>query len=342
MNVSIKSIAKLANCSTATVSNVLNNKGMFSKATKEKIMKIVREQKYTRNAIGRNLRTGKSETIGITFCRQNADIFQHQFYLVMMGALERTLAENNYEIILSEYTNTMQARRELPPFLNKGKVDGMIVLGGFPKEITDMFVASTTLPIVMLDTYAKNADCIITDGKTAVRNAMKEVAKLGHKHVEFFGFSYPDYNTDMRIQGFIEAIEEFGFDKPKCKIHRNFDRIDSAIEEFKKMLSQKHQPSVIITSNDNVAVALMNTAKQLGINVPTQMGFVGFDDTPIAEMAEPQLTTIKTNIVQMGKMAAEIILQKLKNPNLQPCTKILLPSFVARKSLVAYRASKHT
>ena len=171
---------------------------------------------------------------------------------------------------------------------------------------------------------------------------MKEVAKLGHKHVEFFGFSYPDYNTDMRIQGFIEAIEEFGFDKPKCKIHRNFDRIDSAIEEFKKMLSQKHQPSVIITSNDNVAVALMNTAKQLGINVPTQMGFVGFDDTPIAEMAEPQLTTIKTNIVQMGKMAAEIILQKLKNPNLQPCTKILLPSFVARKSLVAYRASKHT
>ncbi len=336
MNISIKSIAKLANCSTATVSNVLNNKGMFSEETKEKILKIVRKHKYTRNAIGRNLRTGKSETVGITFCRQNADIFQHQFYLVMMGALERVMAENNYEIILSEYTNTMQERRDLPPFLAKGKVDGMIVLGGFPKDTITLFTESTNLPIVMLDTFSEDADCVITDGKTAIKNAMFEISKLGHTHVEFFGFSTPDYNTDMRIQGFIEGVEEFGFEKRKCKIHRNFGRVDTGVEEFRKMLKQKNLPSVVMASNDNMAIALMNTAKELGIDVPTQMGFVGFDDTPIAQMATPQLTTIRTDISAMGAMAAEIILQKIKEKNRSKIIEILKPTFVLRQSLVKF------
>ncbi len=333
MNISIKSIAKLANCSTATVSNVLNNKGMFSAETKEKIMKIVRKHKYTRNAIGRNLRTGKSETIGITFCRQNADIFQHQFYLVMMSALERVMAENNYEIILSEYTNTMQERKELPPFLAKGKVDGMIVLGGFPKETIKLFTESTSLPVVMLDTFAQDTDCVITDGKKALKNAMREISKLGHTHVEFFGFSTPDYNTDMRIQGFIEGVEEFGFDKRKCKIHRNFGRVDTGVDEFKKMLAQKNLPSVVIASNDNMAIALMNAAKEAGINVPAQMSFVGFDDTPIAQMASPQLTTIKTDISSMGSMAANIILQKIREKNSPRVVEILEPTFVLRQSL---------
>ncbi len=333
MNISIKSIAKLANCSTATVSNVLNNKGMFSAETKERIMEIVRKHKYTRNAIGRNLRTGKLETIGITFCRQNADIFQHQFYLVMMSALERIMAENNYEIILSEYTNTMQERKELPPFLTKGKVDGMIVLGGFPKETIKLFTESTSRPVVMLDTFAENADCVITDGKKAIKNAMREISKLGHTHVEFFGFSTPDYNTDMRIQGFIEGIEAFGFDKRKCKIHRNFGRVDTGVDEFKKMLAQKNLPSVVMASNDNMAVALMNAAKDAGIDVPTQMGFVGFDDTPIAQMASPQLTTIKTDISAMGTMAANIMLQKIRDKNSPRSIEILEPTFVMRQSL---------
>ncbi len=243
------------------------------------------------------------------------------------------MAENNYEIILSEYTNTMQERKDIPPFLAKGKVDGMIVLGGFPKETIKLFTESTSQPVVMLDTFAEDANCVITDGRKAIKNAMFEISKLGHTHVEFFGFSTPDYNTDMRIQGFIEGVEEFGFDKQKCKIHRNFGRVDTGVDEFKKMLAQKNLPSVVMASNDNMAVALMNAAKDAGIDVPTQMGFVGFDDTPIAQMASPQLTTIKTDISAMGTMAANIMLQKIRDKNSPRSIEILEPTFVMRQSL---------
>ncbi|MBO5254720.1 MAG: LacI family DNA-binding transcriptional regulator [Opitutales bacterium] len=333
MKVSIKTIAKLANCSTATVSNVLNNKGMFSNKTRQKVLDIVHKHKYTLNSVGRTLRTGKSETIGITFYRPNADIFRHEFYLIMMSALERTMAENNYEIILSEYTDTMVERRELPPFLKKGKVDGMIVLGGFPSETIKLF-SSTNIPVVMLDTYSENVDCIITDNKKAVENVMLEISKLGHTHVEYFGLSAPDYNTDMRIQGFLSGIEKYGFDKRKCKIRRNFAHIESVEREFQKVLEQTDKPTALIASNDKVAIELINAAVEAGIDVPNDLSIVGFDDIPMASLTSPKLTTIRTDIISMGREAALRLLTKIKNPNDTNIEKkVLLPKLVMRATL---------
>ncbi|MBE6413949.1 MAG: LacI family transcriptional regulator [Verrucomicrobiaceae bacterium] len=335
MKVSIKTIAKLANCSTATVSNVLNNKGMFSMQTRNRVLDIVRKNNYTLNSAGRNLRTGRSETIGITFYRPNADIFRHEFYLIMMSALERTMAENNYEIILSEYTDTMVERRDLPPFLSKGKVDGTIVLGGFPSEITKM-LAETGAPVVLLDTYAENADCVITDNRTAVENLMLEISKLGHTHVEYFGSSIPDYNTDMRIQGFLSGVEKFGFDRSKCKVRRNFTHIESVGREFKKTLEQSNRPTVIVASNDKVAIALIKSAQELGIDVPNDISIVGFDDIPMASLVSPALTTISTDISTMGRTAATMLLDKIKASNKlsKGELKVLMPKLVMRSSLV--------
>lgn len=324
MKVSIKTIAKMANCSTATVSNVLNNKGMFSAATKDRVMEVVRKNKYTQNAIGRNLRTGKTETIGITFYRPNADIFSSEFYLTLMRSVERTFAENNYEIILSEYTDTMLERRDFPPFLMKGKVDGMIVLGGFPTETLKLFEQSQK-PVVFLDTYSANVDCVITDGKTAVKNTMKTVAEAGHTHVEYFAFNMPDYNTDMRIQGFLEGVEEYGMQKDKCKIHRNFIDNESAAKEFRQMLKQTDLPTLVMTANDKIAIALMRCAQECDIKIPQDISFLGFDGIPLSQIVYPRLATIKTDIDLLGRKGALMMLEKLKNPESKPCIEILTP-----------------
>ena len=332
MKISIKTIAKLAGCSTATVSNVLNNKGMFSAKTRDKVLEIVRKNNFTINAAGRNLRTGKAETVGITFYRPNADIFIHEFYQTMMGALERTMADNNYEIILSEYTDTMLERKVLPPFLLKGKADGMIVLGGFPRETIKIF-AEAPYPVVMLDSYAQNCDCVITDGMESVENAMAEISKLGHAHADFFGFITPDYNTDMRIKGFLSGIEKFGFDKQKCKIHKNFSNLDSAVEEFDKTMSQKNKPSVIVACNDRLAVSLMAAAKSRGLKIPDDIAFVGFDDIYTASMTTPSLSTIHTDTYAMGREAANILLNKINNPGAKKVVKKVSTVFVRRASL---------
>ena len=332
MKISIKTIAKLAGCSTATVSNVLNNKGMFSQKTRSRVLEIVKKNNYTRNAIGRNLRTGKTETVGITFYRPNADIFRHEFYLGMMGALERTMAENNYEIILSEYTDTMVERGELPPFLAKGKADGMIALGGFPQHSIELF-AHSQHPVVMLDTYAKNVDCVITDGKTAVENAMKRLSELGHKRAFFFGFGLPDYNTDMRIQGFLSGVEKYGFDAQHSKICRNFVDTDGAVKEFQNIINGSARPSVIVSANDKVAVELLSAAKEMGVRVPEDISILGFDDTPISRLTSPKLSTIRTDIENMGRRGALLMLRRLADKDAKPVVEISVPQLIMRDSV---------
>ena len=332
MKISIKTIARLANCSTATVSNVLNNKGMFSDKTRDKVLDIVRKNNYTINSAGRNLRTGRSETVGITFYRPNADIFLHEFYQTMMGALERAMADNNYEIILSEYTDTMLERKVLPPFLSKGKADGMVVLGGFPRETIKLF-AEAPYPVVMLDSFAENCDCVITDGKAAAENAMAEIAKLGHTHADFFGFITPDYNTDMRIKGFLSGVEKFGFDRQRCKIHKNFSNLDSAVEEFRKTMAQTRTPSVVFACNDRLAVSLMAAAKKDGLKIPEDIAFVGFDDIYTASMTTPSLSTIHTDTYAMGREAANILLAKLNGGARGTVVKKIPTAFVRRGSL---------
>ena len=100
---SIKEIAKLAGCSTSTVSNVLNEKGFFGEEIKKRVLKVCAELNYTPNALARNLRIGRTETIGLIFSRTSANIFRSMFYLEMIDHLQAALAEMKYDLLLSEF-----------------------------------------------------------------------------------------------------------------------------------------------------------------------------------------------------------------------------------------------
>ena len=104
--VSLKTIAEMAGCSTTTVSNILNGKGLFGEKIRDKVMKLVKKYNYTINASARSLRMGKSETIALVFYRPNVDIFKSEYYLTMMYGLQKRLAELGFEILLSEVSQT--------------------------------------------------------------------------------------------------------------------------------------------------------------------------------------------------------------------------------------------
>ena len=154
---------------------------------------------------------------------------------------------------------------------------------------------------------------------------MKTVAEAGHTHVEYFAFNMPDYNTDMRIQGFLEGVEEYGMQKDKCKIHRNFIDNESAAKEFRQMLKQTDLPTLVMTANDKIAIALMRCAQECGIKIPQDISFLGFDGIPLSQIIYPRLATIRTDIDLLGRKGALMMLEKLKNPESKPRIEILTP-----------------
>ena len=313
--ISIKQLAKECGCSTATVSNVLNSKGFFGSKIRDKVLKAARRCNYAPNPSARGLRCGKTELVGVVFYKPNADIFISEFYLSLMRGLQRNLSESGYDMILSEYTDSMLEGGIQPSFLIKGKADGLVIFGGFPKRAVEI-LASVKIPTVMLDTFSENCDSITTDGARSTEAMMSKLAALGHKSAHYFAYITEDYNTDSRISGFLSGIAKYGFDRRRCILHRNFKTNDGACAELERMLrSRKKPPSALLASNDSLAHSLLEKAKSMNISIPSELSIAGFDDTAIATRCNPPLSTLHTDIEKLGEMGAQSILRRIKNPS---------------------------
>ena len=331
-SLSIREIAKLADCSVSTVSNVLNAKeGFFSEETRQRVMKVVRENNYISNSAGRNLRKGRTETVGVVFYPKNTDIFGSEFYINLLRSLQSTLAENNYEMLLSEYTSEMFSEGLAPQCVLRGKVDGIVVLGGFPQEAVNS-IKSYEIPTVYLDFLTENADCVISNGRMAVREIVKRLVLQGHTHIECFAYGLNSHSSSVRVDGFRDGIRETGLDKNLCRSHENLTNTESALRVLDNVLSSERVPTAIIHSNDFLASILMSHALDKKVKVPQDIAFFGYDDISLSRNSRPPLSTVHINIDAMGKSAAEILLNRIENNQSEFVVKILSPEIIERES----------
>jgi len=328
--ISLKVIAKLADCSTTTVSNVLNKKGLFGDDIRDKILKIVKDHGYTINPSARSLRMGKSETVAVVFYRPNVDVFKSEYYLTMMYGLQKRLAELGFEILLSEVTPGDVANNASPRFVSRGKADAIVVLGRVPENIVAELVRCG-LPMLMLDSFFKNIDSIYTDGEKATAAMVERLVKSGRKTLAYFAYDNFDFNTDMRIKGFFSGAKKCGVENGALVI-RNFTSNDGATAEFDKTFNSAKLPSAVLASNDDLATSLMCRAQERGLRVPRDIAFCGYDDTVLATRCTPQLTTAHVDCVKIGAIGAETIVERINNPDAPAKVKIFPAEIVERGS----------
>jgi len=331
--ISIKAIADMAGCSISTVSHVLNNNtSFFGEDTRKRVMEIVEKTHYTLNSCGRNLRTGKTETIGLVFYRPNTDIFKSEFYLSMMYGFQKKLSESGYDLLLSELTKTQIEEKRLPSFIGRSKADALVALGGFPQIALDK-ILKANMPTVMLDSFHPQLDSILTNGRKASSEIVKYLYSCGHRHIEYFLYGNGDYNSNMRAKGFEDAVKNLGLDQKLCVVHNDLADNSGAAAAMEKTLSQKKVPTAIMGANDCIVTFLMSYAQAKGIRVPSDISFFGFDDVLLATRCTPQLSTVHTDTNLMGEVGAEIILERLKNPDMPKVKKVFEVPLVFRDSV---------
>ncbi len=326
--ISLKFIAGLAGCSTTTVSNVINKKGLFGDEIRDKILKIVKKYGYTINPSARSLRMGKSETVALVFYRPNVDIFKSEYYLTMTYGFQKRLSELGFEILLSEISQEDVDNNSQPRFVARGKADAIVVLGRIPERI----VASLRrcgLPMLMLDSYFKNIDSIYTDGLRATEKLTSHLAALGHKKIAYLAYDNFDFNTAMRINGYLKAMKAAGLG---AKVYRNFKTNEEGCAVLGEILSKGGRPTAVLACNDVVATSLMCHAQSMGFRVPEDISFCGYDDTVIATRCTPKLTTVHVDCEHIGSVGAETIAKRMESPSRRPYTNVFPAEIIARGS----------
>jgi len=332
---SIKEIAKLAGCSIATVSNTLNDKGRISQEVRKRVFRICKKHGYLPNSAGRNLRRRRTETIGVVFYPSCAAIFRNIYYAEIMESIESTLESKSYDLLLSGFETTVKTDQEPPRFVRQGKVDGIILLGGFPRQIVRQF-SEFGFPVVLLDDRKPRIqiDTITTDGYTAGGQIVDHLVEQGHKRMVFMAYQQDGYNADRRMAGFQSGILKHGLQPTLNVSLRNFTNSPEGYVELKKLMSRKRPPTAVVAVNDTLAWDLLGYLNADGLSVPGDLSLFGFDDDSIGRTCSPPLSTVRVNKHELGRIGVETLLNRIENPS-APFKTLHLPTELVLRESVA-------
>ena len=330
----IKDIADRAGVSPTTVSNVIHGKtGRVSKATVEKINRILKEMEYVPSISARMLANNSSGLIGVAlgFMKKgNASSFEDPFVSAMLGNLEYQIREHGYYMMLV-------ARHEQDDLMQQAlgwNFDGMIAMALKEKEIAEL---SERLgkPLVTIDQYLPpelGVRSITMDDRGGAYQMSQYLIGKGHK--KFLLLSDCDLGVDhYRWLGVRQAMEEAGiedFESRHIVIPWNPEQREKAYEE---MLPFFKKQTALFFSSDYYALEASNFLQNRGIKVPEEISIAGFDDVTYATLARPKLTTVHQMVDGKARRAVEVLMHLIQDEPVQKDIPPLPTTLVERESV---------
>lgn len=330
----IKDIADRAGVSPTTVSNVIHGKtGRVSKATVEKINRILKEMEYVPSISARMLANNSSGLIGVAlgFMKKgNASSFEDPFVSAMLGNLEYQIREHGYYMMLV-------ARHEQDDLMQQAlgwNFDGMIAMALKEKEIAEL---SERLgkPLVTIDQYLPpelGVRSITMDDRGGAYQMSQYLIGKGHK--KFLFLSDCDLGVDhYRWFGVRQAMEEAGiedFESRHIVIPWNPEQREKAYEE---MLPFFKKQTALFFSSDYYALEASNFLQNRGIKVPEEISIAGFDDVTYATLARPKLTTVHQMVDGKARRAVEVLMHLIQDEPVQKDIPPLPTTLVERESV---------
>lgn len=330
----IKDIAQATGVSCTTVSNVIHGRAKrVSAETIEKINDAIKTLGYIPNMSARALVSNSSKVIGFVnhvMTRKSANFMEDPFHSTAIGAIESTLRENGYYLML----RTVETADDLVAFLQNWNVDGLFFTGIFKDNFFDE-VARLNIPIVLIDSYVRQphfCNVGLEDFKGSFQ-ATRHLIENGHRRIAFASPSIKDGGVlQERFLGYKAALAEASipFDK-ELVIKQEMD-IDSCRKAADELLLHPDVTGLVVTA-DIMAAGIMAGLHERGVKIPEDISVVGFDDINICQMVTPTLTTIHQDMNLKGRLAVDFMLQLLEGRPLEK-SEITLPTHLVERHSV--------
>ncbi|MBE0570804.1 MAG: LacI family DNA-binding transcriptional regulator [Ignavibacteriaceae bacterium] len=317
----IKEIAARAHVSIATVSRVINKDPRVTKETRAHILNIAEKLEYRPNILARNFAQKKSNLIGLIL----PEISDEYFTEVIKGVDEIAFSQNLYTVVASSH-KYKSLKDEVVTFIRNGLLSGLILLVSYLDDELSSILSKSHLPVVIINSNSKNKkfDRIGIDDYYGSFSMTTHLIKK--KHYDFLShITGPLDNDDagLRKDGFIDACKKYGV---KYVIEKGDFSQEGGFNACKKLMNLKSRPQVIFAANDMMAIGCYDYLKQNKLEIPSDIGVVGFDDIFVSQYLNPPLTTVHVNIEEVGKRAAELLLNKIQGSNNIPVSVVHIPT----------------
>lgn len=338
MKITMKDIAKRLNVSINAVSIALNDKPGVSDEMRLQILRTADEMGYINQ---------KKQYLSI-FSKSNICVLMQSyyantghFYSIVLCSIVEQAKNFGYFSILNYFEDN---DFHMPECIVDRKVAGVLVVG----KISDSHLKALKkvgIPVVLVDftSLGDPCDCVLTHNRQGGYMLTDYVVLKGYKTIGFFGdldysFSFQDRFMGYKqalIQNQIVSSEEVDSYIEEHSFLHNIEKyiLANEITEIVKILKSKKLPEVLICANDSNAFAVIFALKDMGLKIPEDIGVTGFDDTPLCEKANPQITTVQVQKELMGQVAVSNLMDRIHRKENTPMTQLLSVKIVERASL---------
>lgn len=314
MKATITDVAKRAGVSMKTVSRVLNNEPNVAEKTRAHVKAIADELRYSPNLAARGLATSKSYLIALIYDNPSPNYISH----IQRGAID-ACRDAGYHLVveplsLADTESHEEKVKLVQRVLDRLPVDGVILTPPLSDDAAVLEVLAE-LKIKCVRVAPKNGGTqafVGMDDETAAYQMTQHLLTQGHKKIAFIRGHVDHAATDQRQAGFVRAMEGAGISVTDDLIVQGDFSFESGAAAARKLLkgAASERPTAIFASNDDMAAAVISVAGQMGVDVPGALSVCGFDDTPLARVVWPALTTVRQPIYKMGHQAAKELVRR--------------------------------
>ena len=301
----IHDIAREAGVSVATVSRVLNARDHVAPATRELVTRIVREHGYVANRSARSLQFGRTGLVGLLVPL----VHPHYFATIVAGASE-ALLEHDLRAVLSPTEHKHEREVTLLDRLMHGMADGALVV--LPEESSEELerLLDSNYRFVVIDPRLPldaRIPAVSAANTSGADQASRHLLGLGHRRIAAITGPRQWLATEERRRGYHAALASAGIlPDLSLEIEADFE-IAGGMRAASELLGRPDPPTAIFAFNDNLAIGTIKAARAHGLRVPEDISVVGFDDSELASLITPELTTVRQPLAEMGRTAVNLL-----------------------------------
>lgn len=327
--ITIRDVARLAQVSVATVSRALNGQGHVADAVRERVAEAARQLHYTPHAGARSLSCRRTNTLGIVL-----PILPPAFFHDLLKGVDEAARAHGHHVLLAAHhaddDGMLAAMRAM-----HGRVDGLIVMGSADAALR----SGVEEPLLQIGTgLSSRAPAVAVDHHAGAMAMVEHLVACGHQRIVFAAGPAHDAPARERLGGYLEAMARRLPAVEPWVVAGEGDRT-AGIRAALTLLGAPDLPDAVFAANDQTALGCLHAFARSGVPVPDAVSVVGFDDGPEAALAQPGLTTMRVDGVELGRRAVHRLLALVAGGGAPSMlvTEALVPTLTVRDS-VAPRA----
>ncbi len=328
-------VARAARVDASTVSRVLNKQAgqRVGPETRDRIVKAASDLGYAPNAMARGLRTARTFTLGIAVPQLDNPVFTQ----MMIGAT-RAAHARGYELLITLVEDLTVGSGVYDRLANAHRVDGLLVSTLEPDDVLRKALEHASVPYVVMNRKARGiANCVALDNFAAAKQSTEYLVSLGHRRIGHLAGLLTDYNGTRRIAGYRAALKAAGIAPDPALVAEAGYTLEGGDRAARALLRVTPRPTAMLAATVLSAAGALRALHAERVRVPAEMSVMSTNDLQIADTLHPPLTTLRMPLLEMGRIAADGLIDLLESKT-RAVTDLLHPNgVVARESTAAPR-----